>query len=122
LVGMKNAHKTLQISRNVLAVIAALVLCSGVALAHHGSGISYDTGHLWTTWATVTEFQLPESASLDDIRSQHERRQGRALDLRTPDESVGTRSRGMDEEPQCRGAEARHQGETLHRHLAGRRT
>jgi Family of unknown function (DUF6152) len=26
------------------------------AWAHHGSAISYDTEHLWTTWATVTEF------------------------------------------------------------------
>ena len=24
--------------------------------AHHGSAISYDTAHLWSTWATVTEF------------------------------------------------------------------
>ena len=24
--------------------------------AHHGSSISYDIGQLWTTWATVTEF------------------------------------------------------------------
>jgi hypothetical protein len=27
-----------------------------VAFAHHGSSISYDTSHLWTTWATVTQF------------------------------------------------------------------
>jgi hypothetical protein len=33
-----------------------LLLTSGVAAAHHGSGISYDTDNLWTTWATVTEF------------------------------------------------------------------
>ena len=32
-----------------------LLLCAAV-WAHHGSGISYDTAHLWTTWATVTEF------------------------------------------------------------------
>ena len=43
-------------SKAVFAFASALVLLSGVALAHHGSGISYDTGHLWTTWATVTEF------------------------------------------------------------------
>jgi len=35
--------------------ILALLLCVA-AYAHHGSAISYDTGHLWTTWATVTEF------------------------------------------------------------------
>jgi len=40
----------------------ALGLCVGLLLicapigAHHGSAISYDTAHLWTTWATVTEF------------------------------------------------------------------
>src|SRR3989440_12526846 len=43
-------------SKTVLALAAALLLFSGIALAHHGSGISYDTGHLWTTWATITEF------------------------------------------------------------------
>lgn len=26
------------------------------AAAHHGSSISYDTTKLWTTWATVTQF------------------------------------------------------------------
>src|SRR5580692_1033895 len=35
---------------------AGLVLMGGSAMAHHGSAISYDTAHLWTTWATVTEF------------------------------------------------------------------
>ena len=53
---MKNAHNTINGHKNVLALAAVLVLFSGVALAHHGSGISYDTGHLWTTWATVTQF------------------------------------------------------------------
>jgi hypothetical protein len=32
-----------------------LLICVSV-WAHHGSAISYDTQHLWTTWATVTEF------------------------------------------------------------------
>jgi hypothetical protein len=32
-----------------------LLICASAA-AHHGSAISYDTAHLWTTWATVTEF------------------------------------------------------------------
>jgi hypothetical protein len=38
--------------------IAALlmVLLPAVAAAHHGSAISYDIANLWTTWATVTEF------------------------------------------------------------------
>jgi len=35
---------------------AGLLLLCTPAWAHHGSAISYDTGHLWTTWATVTEF------------------------------------------------------------------
>ena len=34
----------------------ALLASSCLAWAHHGSAISYDTAHLWTTWATVTEF------------------------------------------------------------------
>ena len=32
-----------------------LLICTSV-WAHHGSAISYDTQHLWTTWATVAEF------------------------------------------------------------------
>ena len=34
---------------------AFLLICASM-WAHHGSAISYDTQHLWTTWATVTEF------------------------------------------------------------------
>ncbi|MEQ1883685.1 MAG: DUF6152 family protein [Bryobacteraceae bacterium] len=38
-------------------VLGATTLALSVsAFAHHGSGISYDTNHLWSTWATVTEF------------------------------------------------------------------
>ena len=38
-------------------VLGAATLALGIsAFAHHGSGISYDTNHLWSTWATVTEF------------------------------------------------------------------
>ena len=33
------------------------LLMTGATLwAHHGSAISYDTAHLWITWATVTQF------------------------------------------------------------------
>ncbi len=47
---MRHAHRTL------LTAAAALLVASGAALAHHGSAISYDTTHLWSTWATVTSF------------------------------------------------------------------
>ena len=40
----------------VLRLGAGLLLASASVWAHHGSAISYDTQHLWTTWATVTEF------------------------------------------------------------------
>ena len=43
-------------SRTVLAAAAVLLVVSSAARAHHGSAISYDTTHLWTTWATVTSF------------------------------------------------------------------
>jgi len=36
--------------------IFALLLTALPAAAHHGSSISYDTANLWTTWATVTQF------------------------------------------------------------------
>lgn len=36
--------------------LSGLLILTGTALAHHGSAISYDTAHVWTTWVTVTEF------------------------------------------------------------------
>jgi hypothetical protein len=36
--------------------VAAVLLAANAARAHHGSAISYDTTHLWSTWATVTQF------------------------------------------------------------------
>src|SRR5437764_5463358 len=38
------------------AILSTLVLVAPT-LAHHGSGISYDMEHLWTTKATVVEFK-----------------------------------------------------------------
>jgi Family of unknown function (DUF6152) len=37
-------------------IVAAMLMATASAWAHHGSSISYDTGNLWTTWATVTQF------------------------------------------------------------------
>lgn len=31
-------------------------MVSGALWAHHGQGLSFDTAHMWTTWATVEEF------------------------------------------------------------------
>jgi len=44
-----------QFTRAARLGTAFLFVCASV-WAHHGSAISYDTQHLWTTWATVTEF------------------------------------------------------------------
>ena len=41
----------------ILRFVALLGLLMPVfVLAHHGSAISYDTEHQWTTWATITTF------------------------------------------------------------------
>ena len=53
---MENAVTTIRAARSALALLAGLVLVSGSAWAHHGSSISYNTANLWTTWATVTQF------------------------------------------------------------------
>ena len=45
----------MRIQQRLIALLP-VVLFPAVAVAHHGSGISYDTSNLWTTWATVTEF------------------------------------------------------------------
>ncbi len=47
---MNSTHRT------IFGVAAALLLLTRFAAAHHGSAISYDTTHLWSTWATVTTF------------------------------------------------------------------
>src|SRR6202011_3222353 len=36
--------------------VASLLLVAGSLWAHHGQGNSFDTTHMWTTWATVEEF------------------------------------------------------------------
>ena len=43
-------------TRSFLLAAAGLLLVSGSLWAHHGEGNSYDTAHMWTTWATVEEF------------------------------------------------------------------
>ena len=45
----------MNISRGLAAALLIVAL-PAIAAAHHGSAISYDTAHQWTTWATVTEF------------------------------------------------------------------
>jgi hypothetical protein len=47
---------TLRIVRR-LAMCAVVIGASTPALAHHGSNISYDMDHLWTTRATIVEFK-----------------------------------------------------------------
>ena len=38
-------------------LVAGLLLVSASVWAHHGNGNSYDTNHIWTTWATVVEYR-----------------------------------------------------------------
>ena len=43
----------------VTSLFVLLLLMTPLAAgAHHGSAISYDTSNLWTTWATVKEFNF----------------------------------------------------------------
>lgn len=52
-----NHIPTRQRANRVAAMLGtALTFASLAASAHHGSSISYDTDNLWTTWATVREF------------------------------------------------------------------
>jgi hypothetical protein len=48
---------TTRVTTLVWAGLATLVTASA-ALAHHGSSISYNTGSLWSTWATVKQFNF----------------------------------------------------------------
>ena len=49
---MKNRYRSV-----VLTCVMAIVSFSTQLTAHHGSAISYDMDHPWTTKATVTEFK-----------------------------------------------------------------
>ena len=42
--------------KSISFLTLALLMTCATLWAHHGSAISYDTAHLWTTWATVTQF------------------------------------------------------------------
>lgn len=37
-------------------LVAGFLLVSASVWAHHGTALSYETNHIWTTWATVVEF------------------------------------------------------------------
>src|ERR1041385_286331 len=39
-----------------LLLVACVITVSMTASAHHGQGLSFDTAHMWTTWATVETF------------------------------------------------------------------
>jgi len=45
-----------KLNQLAFALGAGLLVLPALSWGHHGSAISYDTAHLWTTWATVTEF------------------------------------------------------------------
>ena len=53
---MHNTAASRTHSRWTLAAVAAFLVASATAWGHHGSAISYDTTNLWSTWATVTQF------------------------------------------------------------------
>jgi len=40
-----------------LGLLACLLFVAALGWAHHGTATSYDTEHVWTTWATVVEFR-----------------------------------------------------------------
>jgi hypothetical protein len=50
------AKKIMNALKTPIFLAVALLAFATSAWAHHGSGISYDVSNLWTTWATVTEF------------------------------------------------------------------
>lgn len=48
---------TRRIHGSIAAALGLLLALTAISVrAHHGSAISYDTQNLWTTWATVTQF------------------------------------------------------------------
>jgi hypothetical protein len=56
----KTLHRRLVFMRNHFTksflLVASVLLISGSLWAHHGQGNSFDTTHMWTTWATIEEF------------------------------------------------------------------
>jgi hypothetical protein len=41
----------------LFGLVAVLLLASASVWAHHGTATSYDTKHVWSTWATVVEYR-----------------------------------------------------------------
>ena len=41
----------------LLVLVGVLLLVSASVWAHHGTATSYDTKHVWSTWATVVEYR-----------------------------------------------------------------
>ena len=41
----------------LLGLVAGLFLVSAAVWAHHGTATSYDSKHVWSTWATVVEYR-----------------------------------------------------------------
>lgn len=54
----RNTHRANRLAGTLGAGLLGVGLAFGSlpASAHHGSSISYDTDNLWTTWATVQQF------------------------------------------------------------------
>ena len=105
----------------VCALVAGLVLMAGSASAHHGSGISYDTASIWTTWATVTEFNYmnPHPTMTFDRKVNGGR--DRALDRRAHHEPIDDGAPRVDEESNVGGFAPRDSLEALPRDRARRR-
>ena len=73
---MKNRHRNV-----VLAFVIAVASFSTQLTAHHGSAISYDMDHPWTTKATVTEFKYANPhpwLSFERVNDKGETEQWRA--------------------------------------------
>jgi len=53
---MGNVARITNGASRLLVLFVGLILVPGSVWAHHGSSISYNTANLWTTWATITQF------------------------------------------------------------------
>jgi Family of unknown function (DUF6152) len=91
-----------KLNKVTFALGAGLLLLPTLSWGHHGSAISYDTAHLWTTWAIVTEFNYlnPHPSMTFDRVTKDEKTEHWVAELLTnPSELVRagwTKSRSMD--------------------------
>ena len=105
-----------------LWLAVCLLLVSVSVWAHHGPALSFDTDHMWTTWATVEEFHYINPHPAMKFARTDKNGNVEHWGAEAGEQSVAQLARaGLDKEPQPGGPKAGNPSEALSWHRADRR-